>query len=314
MASNALGFLILSGLRALAWAYYLLPRFLRRAGSRLLAGFLRTVGFRAKVIRENLAIAYPGDTEEARRTRAELFKAAYTHLGQLFLEILMLVGPMRRFVQRESVLLGAQENYIPAQKMGRGVILLSSHVGNWEVMGATGGVHAQIDPLFVTKLLKPAWMHRAIEEGRKACRVFGTYEPRTFRDVLKALKAGGAVGIVLDQFAGPPVGIRVPVFGVPVGTHSVIAMLVKRTGAPVIPVVNHRLPDGRFIVEMLPPLEWIAHEDPNYELALNTANYAKFLEGHIRQYPEQWLWSHRRFKGDLGPLREGEWFEGRARG
>ncbi len=314
MASNALGFLILSVLRTFAWLYYLLPRPLRRVWSRSLAGFLRTLGFRAKVIRENIAIAYPGESEQVRSQRAQLFKAAYRHLGQLFLEILMLVGPMRRFVQHESVLLGAEENYFPAQRKGRGVILLSSHVGNWEVMGATGGVHAKIDPLFVTKLLKPAWMHRAIEKGRLACRVYGTYEPKTFRDVLKALKAGGAVGIVLDQFAGPPVGIRVPVFGVPVGTHSVIAMLVKRTQAPVIPVVNHRTPDGRFVVEMLPPLDWISHEDPNYELALNTANYAKFLEGHIRQYPEQWLWSHRRFKGDLGPLREGEWFEGRARG
>ena len=77
--------------------------------------------------------------------------------------------------------------------------------------------------------------------------------------------------------------------------------------------MNYRTPEGKVIIQIEPPLEWQPHENAAYEIALNTANYASVLEGHILKYPEQWLWTHRRFKGDLSPLREGEWNEGRAR-
>jgi len=128
------------------------------------------------------------------------------------------------------------------------------------------------------------------------------------------LKANGTVGFVLDQYAGPPVGIRVPVFGIPVGTQSALALLVKRTESVVLPVSNYW--DEKLkkqIVEISGPVEWIQDENPDQELGLNTQNYAKQVEKAILAHPEQWLWVHRRFKGDLTPMRLGEWEQGRAR-
>ena len=101
--------------------------------------------------------------------------------------------------------------------------------------------------MIVTKRLKPSWIHEAVERGRSRCHYKATYEPRTMKDVLRHLKSGETVGFVMDQYSGPPVGIRVPVFGVPVGTPAAIATLAKRTGAPVIPVVSYRLEDGRYV-------------------------------------------------------------------
>jgi len=75
-------------------------------------------------------------------------------------------------------------------------------------------------------------------------------EGGTLKDVLRHLSKNGTVGFVMDQYSGPPVGVRVPVFGVPVGTPAVIATLAKRTGAVVLPAVNYRLPDGRFVTEI----------------------------------------------------------------
>jgi KDO2-lipid IV(A) lauroyltransferase len=150
-----------------------------------------------------------------------------------------------------------------------------------------------------------------VEAGRRRVGVKGTYEPQTMKDILAHLKAGGTVGFVLDQYTGPPVGVRVPFFGIPVGTGLALATLVKRTGFPVIPVVNFRTPDGRMVTRVEAPLEWIEDPDPRRELARNTARYAEVLERIVREFPEQWLWSHRRFKGDLGPLGELEWEEGR---
>ena len=267
---------------------------------------------RSKVVEQNLALAYPQNNSEHAAKRKRLHSAAYSHLGNLAIEILFLLGPMRSFIRSRGVLRGV-EHWTKAKEQGKGVIFLSSHVGNWEVMAATGAVWGGIDILIVTKHLKPEWLHRAIERGRLRCGVRATYEPKTLKAVLGHLKHNGTVGFVLDQYAGPPVGVRVPFFGVAVSTTTAIATLAKRTGAPVLPVVNYRDPDGRFIVEIRPPVVWQSHENPDYELAANTAAFVGELERDIYRHPEQWLWIHRRFKGDLSPLREGEWMGGRTR-
>jgi len=298
--------LILSPLRAISWVYYFQPAVLRRLWGRAFGAVLCVIGLRSKVVRQNLAIAFPGQDDRA------LYSAAYEHLGHLFFEILMLLGPMRKFVMSQVDISGL-EHWRAARALGKGSIFLASHVGNWEVMAAGGAFQAGIDLMMVTKRLKPAWLHDAIEDGRSLCRVDATYEPRTLKDILRHLKNNGTCGIVLDQYAGPPIGVRVPFFGQAVGTSTAFAALVRRTGAAVLPVVNYRKPGGRIQITIRPMISWIHDEDQAVELARNTAQYASILEADVRTHPEQWLWIHRRFKGDLSPLRSDEWLEGRSR-
>jgi KDO2-lipid IV(A) lauroyltransferase len=300
----------LSALWLIGWIFFLLPEPLKRALAWLIAWALDSLGARRKVIEQNLEFAFPlirSRPAELVRRRQE----AYRHLARLVLEILMLFGPLPRFTASRVVIRG-RENLTAALALGKGVLLLSSHVGNWEVMAATA-LPLNLDFVFVTKRLKPAWLHRAVERARLRSRVVCTYEPKTLKDVLRALKAGHAVGFVIDQFAGAPVGVRVPFFGVPVGTTTAIAALAKRTGAAVVPVVNYREPDGSFVVEIRPALPWRAEEVASRELAVNTAAYVAEIEGDIKAHPGQWLWTHRRFKGDLSPLKDGEWDAPRAR-
>jgi KDO2-lipid IV(A) lauroyltransferase len=304
-----IGRLALVPLKALAWLYYWLPPAGKRLAGNALGASLRVFGARAKVIHQNLEIAFPGPEQSGRR--GKLFREAYVHLGSLVFEILMLLGPMKKFIEEQVEVIGV-ENAQRALSEGNGIILLSSHVGNWETMSAGGALLGHLELMLVTKRLKPGWLHEEIERGRRKCKVYATYEPRTMKDVLSWLKQGKCVGFVLDQYAGPPVGVRVPVFGIPVGTMTAVAAVSKRTGAPVVPVVNYRRPDGKMIVDIRPALDWRPADDPNLEIALNTAYYASELEKDIYAHPDQWLWTHRRFKGDMGPLREDEW-RGRSR-
>ncbi len=284
------------------------PRRVQLLCGQVLGRILRLCQFRSKVVLQNLNFAFPGDPAKQKI----IYKSSYTHLGNLVLEILMILSGLRSFIHKNVDWTGS-EHIQEALKEGKGLIFLSSHVGNWEVMAATGGHLAKLDLMLVTKRIKPEWLHRAIERGRLKCQVSATYEPKTLRDILSQLKKNKTIGFVLDQFAGAPVGVRVPVFGVPVGTPLALAVIAKRTGAPVLPVENYRKPDGRWAVVVGPPLVWKAHSNPHEELALNTAHYATVLETHIHSHPDQWLWTHRRFKGDLSPLRENEWSEPRAR-
>jgi KDO2-lipid IV(A) lauroyltransferase len=308
MDSNFVGRVILFFLRTIAYLYSIQPRRWQVRWGNGLGALFYYLRLRQKVVLQNLNFAYPHD--ELIRNR--VFRESYRHLGNLILEILLILGPMKSFVLKYVDLQGL-EHLREAKKRGKGVIFLASHLGNWEVMAATGGVLADADLMLVTKHLKPEWIHQAIEKGRLNYGVRATYEPKTLRDVLSHLKKNGTVGFVLDQYAGPPIGVRVPFFGVPVGTSQAVATLAKRTGATVLPVENYRTSEGRWAISILPPLEWKQNTDSQGELALNTAEYAKVIEKSVFAHPGQWLWTHRRFKGDLAPLRAGEWNEPRTR-
>jgi len=169
----------------IAWSIYLLPRKSQLFWGRLIGAILYRKGARRSVIDQNLAIAFP--KSEQAPIRETLARAAYTHLGNLALEILFLFGPMPLFVRKYCRLDGA-ENWSRARAQGRGIIFVSSHVGNWEVMSASGALLSGIDLMIVTKRLKPAWLHRAIERGRSRAGVLGTYEPRTMSRTQASLK------------------------------------------------------------------------------------------------------------------------------
>lgn len=301
--------LVLPLIGAVGGLYLRLPESLRGIWVAALAGVLGLIGFRRKVIEFNLEVAFP-DERPVSRARV---REAYRHFARLALEIPMLIGgqgaAMRSFALAQQ--LTGLENWERARSRGKGVIFLSSHVGNWEVMAAVGAAKHGMDLMLVTKHLKPEWLHRAIERGRQASSVRATYEPRTLSDVLRHLRGGGTVGFVLDQFAGPPVGMRVPFLGVTVGTPTIVAMLARRTGAAIVPVVNARDAEGRFTVEVSPELELPPSEE--VRLGADTAILAARVEKDVRRFPGQWLWTHRRFKGDLSPLRPGEWDDGRPR-
>ncbi len=303
-----MGHLVLFFLRGLAWAYWAQPRLLQLLWGTGLGWILMGLRFRSRVVRENLTRAYSQQTQEQQR----IFRASYVHLGRLIFEILLLLGPMKKFVSRWMTVKNPHYTREALQR-GKGIVFLTSHLGNWEMMAVGGSILLDLDLMMVTKRVKPGWLHRAIERGRLACGVKATYEPRTLKDVLHHLKKNGAVGIVLDQYVGPPVGVRVPVFGTPVGTSMLIATLAKRTGAAVLPAVNYRNPDGSWVLEIHPPLDWEGAADPHLELALNTAHYSQQIEKSIYEHPEQWLWTHRRFKGDLSPLTQEEWLKPRVR-
>lgn len=306
--------IVLPLLKSIAWIYVSVPRSVSLCIGSGLGRLLGFVKVRGRVVQENLKIAFPSDSEKQRN----LFREFYRHFGNLIFEIIVVVGTLgsqstlKKFIQKNSEIRGL-ENWEKARQAGKGVIFLANHVGNWEVMAATVAAQVGIDMMIVTKLLKPEWFHQAIEKGRASCGVRATYEPKTLRDVLAHLKKGGGVGFVLDQYAGPPIGVRVPVFNVPVGTHTAIALIAKRTGAAVVPLSNYRQDNGKFVVEMRPALEWKESDHPDKEIAVNTAYFSSEIEKDIYAHPAQWLWTHRRFKGDLSPLRESEWVEGRSR-
>ena len=299
---------------ALAFFGYLvtaLPRWCVLQLGFALGWFLAIAGWKRSMIRSNLQMAFPGAAVATAGYRRNIERKFYRHFANLVLELIGQFGDWRRWVAGNVELTGL-EYWKSAALRGKGVIFITSHLGNWEAMAAGFSLTGN-DLLIVTKHLKPEWFHHAFEEKRLKAGVRGTYEPKTMKEVLRQLAKGGTVGFVLDQYAGPPIGVRVPFFGVPVGTLQAPAAIARRTGAAVLLAHCYRDVHGRLKIQIDPEIPWVPHENPNVEMADNTARWVCSIEKSIRSHPEQWLWSHRRFKGDLSPLQPGEWENPRER-
>jgi Kdo2-lipid IVA lauroyltransferase/acyltransferase len=279
----------------------LIPRPLFLVLGRTLGKILLALGFRSEVARENIALALPELRPEEREF---LLKGSFGELGILFLELLRFFYRFPSFVERNTVL--ENQHYLKdALAQGKGVLVSTAHLGNWEVLAAAGPVLVGVSSTMVTKSLKPQWLQRIVVVVRELMGVKMAFEPKTLSQVMRALRNKEIVGFVMDQYAGAPVGARVPFFGKPVGSHTALATIALRTGAPIVPGVAVRDVKGRYHVKFYPPIplpEAASFEEKVLKL---TAALVAQVESMVREYPEQWLWIHRRWKGDLSPLPQG---------
>jgi KDO2-lipid IV(A) lauroyltransferase len=288
-------------LKLLALPLFFLPRPVFVRLGYLAGALVRRAGFREEIARANIELAFP---EMRAEDREALLRQSFRELGVLWLELIHLFYRFDRFLDKYCDTEGV-EHLDAARAGGKGAFVLTSHLGNWEVMAAAAPNLAHAPALMVTKRLKPAWLHRVFEVTRSLLKVRMALEPRTVQDILRALKRNDIVGMVMDQYAGAPVGARVPFFGKPVGSQTALALLALRTGAPVVPAFAVRRPNGRYLVRFEPALKLEERGDPDATVLANTALFVRHVEGWIRQYPAQWLWIHRRWKGDLSPLPSG---------
>jgi KDO2-lipid IV(A) lauroyltransferase len=247
---------------------------------------------RKRIARENMARCLP---ELSLAEREALLEENYRHYGVLGLELMHYLSPFpshyRSYAGRVAVLEGL-EHWKAAHARGKGVIFLSAHMANWELMVAQGGLHGIVLSM-VTRRLKPEWLHRQMELTRLSVGVRGLYQPRTLPGVLRALRHGESVGFVMDQYMPPPMGSPMSFFGTVVDTLAAVAPLVARTGAAVVPVTQRRESDGRVRIIISPVLDLADVMD---DLDRTNVRLLNEVEAMIRANPTQWLWTHRRFK------------------
>ncbi|MDD5627827.1 MAG: lysophospholipid acyltransferase family protein [Elusimicrobia bacterium] len=270
-----------------------LPRPAEVSLGRLLGRLLYALDWKRKRIgRENMARCLP---ELPATERERLLAENYRHYGILALELIHYFSPFPghypAYVRRVVVLEG-YEHWRKANARGKGVIFISGHFANWELMVAVGGLHG-IPLTLVTRHLKPEWLHLQIEAGRLSIGCRCVYQPRTLPTILKALRQGESLGIAMDQYMPPPMGSPTPFFGTRVDTLAAVGPLAARTGAAVLSATQRREPDGRVRVILSPALDLgPLLKDP----AATNARLVREIENMIRANPSQWLWIHRRFK------------------
>jgi KDO2-lipid IV(A) lauroyltransferase len=247
---------------------------------------LRRVGLR------NLEIAFPQISVAERR---RLLKAEFDNLGRLLAEFCMFPRYTRENVDRVAVYEGL-ENYKAATACGKGVLLLTAHLGGWEVGSFVHSLHGYPMRVVIRDLDNP-YLSRLVERYR-TLHGNSTFGKQEFaRGLLAAMRAGETVGLLMDTNMTPPQGVFVPFFGVEACTASGLARVALRTGAAVVPAFT--LWDGetgKYRVHFEPPLQLVRTGDDEADAVANTALFSRVIEDFVCRHPDQWLWVHRRWK------------------
>jgi KDO2-lipid IV(A) lauroyltransferase len=260
---------------------------------RLLYHFLP---FRRRIILENLRRVFGAGVPEAEIVR--LAQAHYAHLWRLFGEFVRFRWMSR---ERKAAIVRVENVDVLAAALavGKGVLVLTGHFGNFEVATIAGlanfpEMHGRIH--FVRRAIRPRWLE-ALVNRRFRRAGFGVMGKRGSLDrILDRLAAGDIVVFPFDQHAGPPDGIESEFFGHAAWTFKSLAIIALATGAPVLPAAGWREGDGRHILRFEEPVKLIESENVNDEIRATTRAFNAALERLVLRHPDQWFWVHRRWK------------------
>jgi len=195
------------------------------------------------------------------------------------------------------------DNYTKACNEGKGVLLFGAHFGNWEIGNAALAIMTR--PLsFVYRILDNSLLESIITTVRASCGNTSLPKENTMRQMIRLLKQNTTISLLIDQNVAWYGGVFVDFFGRKACTTSGLALLAMHTGAPVLPFFTCRLPDGKYLLEIGGKVDIITSENREADILINTQNFTKIIEDHIRQYPEQWFWVHQRWKTKLCQVKQ----------
>jgi Kdo2-lipid IVA lauroyltransferase/acyltransferase len=177
---------------------------------------------------------------------------------------------------------------------GNGIIIITAHIGNWELMASTLRLKGYPGVTVGRRIYFDKY-DKYLNRLRKIQDVDVIYRDESPRRILKVLKENRIVGIVADQDVDSVEGVFVSFFGKDAYTPAGPAALAKVSGASLIPTFIVRV-DGRHKLVFEEPIELVDTGDRQEDLIANTQKWSDVVESYIRQYPEQWVWMHRRWK------------------
>ena len=253
-------------------------------------------GFRKKIVLDNLTKAFPEWSDEKKNT---VGRNSVYMLMENFFEIFLIPSLNQKWLEKNVVFHGL-ENLDQALAEKKGVLLLSLHLGNGDLMAnclALKGYKVSIiTKFFNSQLLNSLWFGVRSAQGVQCIPPHGEKTPFL---ILKGLKANSCVGFVLDQHMGKPYGVKTQFFGHPAGTAYGLALFHMKTKSPIVTVYNYQGDDGKVHIVAEPAMVYkseLKHKDREQTLVELTQSYTDKIEEVVRRYPDQWMWVHRRWK------------------
>jgi KDO2-lipid IV(A) lauroyltransferase len=244
-----------------------------------------------RIVQENLIRAFGNEKSESERRTIEI--RVFENLVRILLEI---GWSMKQKPEdfRKCLRVRGFTNFKEAHGRGKGVLFLTAHVGNWEILPVLGSLYRfPVNVLYRPLDYDP--LDRLVRKMRSRFGARMVPTARAARKVLSCLHRGEIVAILLDQNVDWYEGVFVDFFGHRACTNKGMALIALKTGAPVLPIFLIRADNG-YAVEIGAPLPLIRTGDKTRDIEANTQLYNDAIERFIRRYPDQWFWVHQRWK------------------
>jgi KDO2-lipid IV(A) lauroyltransferase len=247
---------------------------------------LRMAGLR------NLELAFPEWSEERRE---KTLRREYRNLGYLLAEFAQMSSYTPE-VARSLIQYDGLENYLAARDRGKGVLVLTGHLGAWELSSFHHSLMGYPMGMVIRRLDNPLvdeFVNRIrCLHGNKVL-----HKDDFARGLIAAMRQGETVGILMDTNMTPPQGVFVPFFGRMAATASGMARVASKTGASVVPGFLLWDEDKEsYVLRFGEEIELESTGDAERDAVANTARFTSVIESYVRAYPDQWLWMHRRWK------------------
>jgi KDO2-lipid IV(A) lauroyltransferase len=259
--------------------------------------FLGTLAFyvdvpHRRIVRRNLKFIHPDWPPKKIRG---LSKRVFQNIGTTFTEILQMTCLSKEEILDKARIYGAN-NMSEALKAGNGAILVSAHLGNWEMVPLLVPLYFDTPVVGVARKLPFEFINNLIVNLRTrfGCKVIDKEE--ALPQMRKALRQGAILGIMIDQGTRSSESVGITFFGHKVRATPAASLLALRCKSPVVPVFCVRDADGRLSIIIEPPLKLTRTRDLRADLKVNTQIMTDVVERAVSKYPEQWFWVHKRWK------------------
>jgi Kdo2-lipid IVA lauroyltransferase/acyltransferase len=240
----------------------------------------------------NLRLAFPEKTAAERR---QILRKLYRNLGWLLAEFCQMprYSPEQAqgFIRYEGL-----EHYLAARDQGKGVLILTGHLGAWELSSFYHSLMGYPMSIVIRRLDNPL-VDNLVNQIRCLHGNQVLHKDDFARGLLGAMRRGETVGILMDTNMTPPQGAFVDFFGHAACTGSGLARVALKTGAKVLP--GFLLWDEatlQYVLRFGAALDLPVSDDAEADALAHTAFFTRVIEDYVRQYPDQWLWVHRRWK------------------
>ena len=272
----------------------LLPRRMSRGAGALIGrvAFLLLSKLRSTGLR-NLQIAYP---ESSAGEHLQILRGLYRRLGWQIAEFCQMSSYTAEYAQERVFRYEGLDHFTAAQKRGKGTLVLTWHLGAWELSSFVHSLLGHPMGMVIRRLDNPL-VDRFVNRIRCLHGNRVLHKDDFARGLLRAMHNNETVGILMDTNMTPPQGVFVPFFGVEACTASGLARVARATGAAVIPgFLLWSDAERRYVLHFGSALELHNTEDAEVDAIANTALFTATIERYVRGAPEQWLWLHRRWK------------------
>lgn len=226
------------------------------------------------------------------RTVSRLAYAAYRNLGQSLIEFLRLPHMTTDAIRQWARLEGG-EHVAEGLARGRGVVLVTAHLGNWELLSAVMGLSG-----FPTTDIANPQDDEALTALLNRIRVLHGLRLVSMQDIracLRVLKNNECLAVFSDGNARVP-GAFVNFFGRPAATYTGAAYFAHATGAPLLPLFIERLPDDTHVARIGPPIPQSRTGDKQRDLLITTMRLQRVIQDEIRRRPHEWYWLLNRWR------------------